>query len=259
MKPRRVTAGPSPEEVRAEELSQLFGAAGWMPSQANFADRAFVVWHGGFWSVAGSPPGHGSVSKSCQTEEQILDFLASFEVPEEVEDVADLPLSVDTPSAAALVNAAEEGPREYPEAVAAPDPRDEELKAALARAEAAEALAADLKEKLDPPSLSPQPDAMMIPPDLAQLMMDREPLPEAITRLTPGIDELLDMAQALSDASMEQAIASFPEDRFEEWTERLWAEKARLRTKRGTDEENLSRENLISRVAGLFMRVGAKR
>ena len=65
---------------------------------------------------------------------------------------AQTPLTVDTPSAAALVNAAEEGPREYPEA----DPRDDELKAALARAAAAEARVAELEAE-KPQQLPPNP------------------------------------------------------------------------------------------------------
>lgn len=144
---------------------------------------------------------------------------------------------------------------------------NERLRARLAELEAQSDPVPDVEEDASP--LPPNPEEALlsdygqvgddVPADLAQLMMDDEPLADAVARLTPSIDELLDAAQVLSDSSMEQAIATFPAERFEEWTERLWAEKARLRTKRGTDEENLSREGLISRVAGLFMRVGAKR
>lgn len=98
-----------------------------------------------------------------------------------------------------------------------------------------------------------------IPADLAQLMLDDEPLSDAVARMTPSLDELLDMAQVLSDASLERAASALSPESIEDWTERLWVEKARLRTKRGTDDENLSRENLISRVTGTFTRVGAKR
>ena len=100
MKPRRVIAGPSPEEVRAMELSVLFAQAGWRPSMENFAPRPFVMWHGaGFFSVAGYPNDQGCCSKCCRTEAEVIAFLEAMSAPTE-------PLSVDTPSAAALVNAA---------------------------------------------------------------------------------------------------------------------------------------------------------
>lgn len=259
-------------EVRAAELSQLFDAAGWMPSTENFCDRALVKWHGAWFSAAGYPPGQGCHSTVRRTDQEIIDWLNSFAVDPEAEPEPEPipePVTIDTPDAAVLVNTASEGPKEYPEVDAMAD----ELERLKAENAAKDAELESLRQKLadeTPQALPPNPtEAKLsdygevgepgVPGDLAQLMMDDEQLPEAVARLTPSIDELLDMAQVLSDASMEQAIASFPEDRFEEWTEKLWAEKARLRTKRGTDEENLSRENLISRVAGLFMRVGAKR
>ena len=267
MKPRRVTAGPSPEEVRAEELSQLFGAAGWMPSQANFADRAFVVWHGSFYSVAGSPRGHGSVSKSCQTEEQILDFLASFEVREEVDAAA--PVTVDTPDAAALVNAAEDGPREYPEAaeqpdpynrmieemVAAmkPDPRDEELKAALARAEAAEARVAELEAER-PQQLPPNPAEAKLS-DYGQVHAPAAPDPVEDEITT---EHLLDAMKA-NPVTTQDVIAKLSRDSRRKFTELLNVEKAELRNKRNAGQSTAQddeREKDVDRLLNLFARVG---
>ncbi len=59
--------------------------------------------------------------------------------------------------------------------------------------------------------------------------------------------------------ALKAAIMAIPGERIDEWTERLHDEKARLRLKRGTKEENLDRENLINRVNGMFAQVGAKR
>ena len=273
-------------EVRAEELSQLFYEAAWMPSTESFADRPFVKWHGAWFSAAGYPPGQGCHSTVRRTDQEIIDWLNSFAVEPEpepevehvvihasdyntvIEDLVE-PITPDTPQAAELVNASTEGPGQYPEA----DTLADELERLKADNAAKDAELESLRQKLadeTPQPLPPNPtEAKLsdygevgepgVPGDLAQLMMDGEQLSEAVARLTPGIDELLDMASVLSDTSLARAVADFPEDRLEEWTEKLWAEKSILRTKRGTDEENLSRENLISRVAGLFMRVGAKR
>jgi hypothetical protein len=98
-----------------------------------------------------------------------------------------------------------------------------------------------------------------MPEDLAQIMTGDETLEAAVDRMTPGIEELLDLAQVVSEQSLEKAIATIPAERFNDWTERLLDERARLRLKRGTDEENITRENLINRVANTFARVGAKR
>ena len=68
-----------------------------------------------------------------------------------------------------------------------------------------------------------------------------------------------DLAQVVSEQSLEKAINTIPTERFNDWTERLLDERARLRLKRGTDEQNIPRENLINRVANTFARVGAKR
>ena len=119
----------------------------------------------------------------------------------------------------------------------------------------------------EPAQLLPPVDTLMadygavggVAPDLADIMLPDEPLAAAVERMTPGLDELLDMAQLLSEPSFEAAIVTIPTERFNEWTERLFAERGVLRTRRGTDDENLARENLISRVATVFARVGAKR
>lgn len=95
--------------------------------------------------------------------------------------------------------------------------------------------------------------------DLAQLVTGEETLAQAVERMTPGLDELLDMAQALSNASLEKAVATIEPERANDWMERLFSERGRLRLARGTVEENLSRENLINKTVGVFGRVGAKR
>ena len=95
--------------------------------------------------------------------------------------------------------------------------------------------------------------------DLAQLVTGEETLAQAVERMTPGLDELLDMAQALSSASLEKAIATIEPERANDWMERLFAERGRLRLARSTVDENLPRENLINKTVGVFGRVGAKR
>jgi len=122
--------------------------------------------------------------------------------------------------------------------------------------------------------LLPAPDALMsdwgpvggddaphpgVPDDFVQLMTGDETLEQAVERMTLGVDELLDMATVLSDQSLELALCTIPPERVNEWTEKLISEKARLRRLRGTVDENFGRENLVSRVQGMFAQVGAKR
>jgi hypothetical protein len=124
-------------------------------------------------------------------------------------------------------------------------------------------------EAIEAPLL-PAPDALMsdwgevgaypgIPDDFVQLMTGEETLEQAVERMTLGVDELLDMATVLSDQSLELALCTVPPERVNEWTEKLITEKARLRRLRGTVDENFGRENLVSRVQGMFAQVGAKR
>jgi hypothetical protein len=155
-----------------------------------------------------------------------------------------------------------------------PDPRDDALAAAEAelaalRARVAELEAADISVFAEAPLL-PAPDALMsdwgevgaypgVPDDFVQLMTGDETLEQAVERMTLGVDELLDMATVLSDPSLELALCTVPPERVNEWTEKLITEKARLRRLRGTVDENFGRENLVSRVQGMFAQVGAKR
>lgn len=124
-------------------------------------------------------------------------------------------------------------------------------------------------EAMEAPLL-PAPDALMsdwgevgaypgVPDDFVQLMTGEETLEQAVERMTIGVDELLDMATVLSDQSLELALCTVPPERVNEWTEKLITEKARLRRLRGTVDENFGRENLVSRVQGMFAQVGAKR
>lgn len=154
--------------------------------------------------------------------------------------------------------------------VAASDPREEEL--AALRARVAELEARDASVFAEPVIQEPERardelldfddairDLPAMPDDLSQLMTGDETLGRAVERLTPGVDELLDMASALSESSLETAIATIPPERVNEWTEKLITEKARLRLLRGTDQENFPRENLVNRVQTMFAQVGAKR
>ena len=126
----------------------------------------------------------------------------------------------------------------------------------------------------DPAQLLPPVDTLMsdygpvgtdeapypgVPDDFVQLMTGDETLEQAVERMTLGVDELLDMATVLSDPSLELALCTVPPERVNEWTEKLITEKARLRRLRGTVDENFGRENLVSRVQGMFAQVGAKR
>lgn len=62
----------------AEKLSAFFRLDGWTPSEQNFQSRSFVIWHGSFYSVAGTPPGGFPTAKACKTDGDVIAFLNSF-------------------------------------------------------------------------------------------------------------------------------------------------------------------------------------
>ena len=167
-----------------------------------------------------------------------------------------------TPAPAATLDAElDQSVEDHPELFDQPasDPRDEEI----AR------LHAELALRSEPPKLPDMgesddavefpPQVCLVPEDLGQLMAPGESIAAAVERMTPGIDELLTMATVLSESSFEEAFKAIPPERIDEWMGRLNDEKALLRPKRGTEEENLVRENLIDRVKNMFGRVGARR
>lgn len=248
----------------AEQIDAIMLENGWAQSvDRQGAQLPFGRIEGAYWVVNGRPNGvddHvGVAGPGAEFREPIPLAYALVERAKglqraQAELVATTALSVVTPP---VVEAEPEPPT--------PDPREEELAAARAEAEALRARVAELEATLPP--LLPEPDALMadygevggVAPDLADILLPDEPLATAVERMTPGLDELLDMAQLLSEPSFEAAISTIPTERFNEWTERLFAERGVLRTRRGTEDENLARENLISRVATVFARVGAKR
>jgi len=150
----------------AAELSPLFSH--WGKSQQNFEDRDYVRWHGSFYTVAGSPPGMGSVSKACKTAADVVAFLATFDAP------APEPAPEPIPEPPPVVIAE---PVVEVEAEPVPDPRDAEI----------EALKARIAELETPPATPP-----LTYPDEAPA----EPAPPYVPDFTLIPDQLAKYAEA---------------------------------------------------------------
>lgn len=168
-----------------------------------------------------------------------------------------------------------------PEPVAEPappavDPRDAELAALRTRiAELESYNRIDLSER-PPEEESPIPspavvaldamealkarmDAGRVHPELAALLTEGETPPDAIERLTPDEDALLNLGASLSEEALGEALRAIPRSAREKWMEGLHGTHADLRLKRGTDKENLQREAQVTRMMTLLGRVGEKR
>lgn len=162
----------------------------------------------------------------------------------------------------------------------APDPRDAELSALRARiAELESASYIDRDERPDAVEESPIPpppspavvaldamealkarmDAARVHPEVAALLTEGETAPDAIERLTPDEDALLNLGASLSEEALEEALRAIPRSAREKWMEGLHGTHADLRLKRGTDKENLQREAQVTRMMTLLGRVGEKR
>jgi hypothetical protein len=119
------------------------------------------------------------------------------------------------------------------------------------------------RDEASPTPLPPDPQSARISDfgdvGINELLLPGETFADAVERLTPGLDELLGLGDALADASMEDVIRSMSPGKRSSWVEKLNSEKADLRTKRQTDKENFPREGQIDRLANLFARVGEKR
>lgn len=102
-------------------------------------------------------------------------------------------------------------------------------------------------------------DAVRLHPEVAALLSEGETAPDAIERLTPDEDALLDLGSSLSEAALEEALRAIPRSAREKWMEGLHGTHADLRLKRGTDKENLQREAQVTRMMTLLGRVGEKR
>lgn len=146
-----------------------------------------------------------------------------------------------------------------------PDPADKaEIEALRARAEAAERALAEVQ----PPPLPggeergeaelPNGDEKLIPPQIASLMEEGETLTDAVNRMTPDLDSLVNLAGSLDDDAVKAAIGAMSGAKRIQWVEQLNDEKGRLRRARGTDNEDLAREARIDRLTNLFARVGEK-
>lgn len=223
-----------------------------------------VTDHGAFFTIAGMFKGtaHSGSRKDWRSLAADLDRIArelearlAEELAEKVEAEPE-PVIIPAEQFNAVVEAVAEAP---------PEPDPSELDALRARLAELEAENARLKTPAEPHNFPANMSDKLVDwvepasEDLQQLMAGEETLAAAVERMTPGLDELLDMASALSEPSFEQAIVTIPVEKRNTWTERLFDERARLRLKRNTDEENLDRENLISRVATVFTKVGSKR
>lgn len=187
-------------------------------------------------SLARALLSHGFIQRSplasdydflCQDDgggEYLAEWASAKPFPDLCGGASAYPLTVDTPKAAELVNAAPEGPREYPEsidleALATENERlkaeNEELKAKLAEAEIPQSLPPDPATKLSD----------YIPAEISALMEPGETFTAARKRLS----ELLNV------------------------------EKAELRLKRAAGsatDEDLKREADVDRLQGLFSKLG---
>lgn len=153
-------------------------------------------------------------------------------------------------------------------APAEPDPRDAELAALRARiAELESASYIDRDERPDAveevvgplEALKAKIDAVRVHPEVAALLSEGETAPDAIERLTPDEDALLNLGASLSEEALEEALRAIPRSAREKWMEGLHGTHADLRLKRGTDKENLQREAQVTRMMTLLGRVGEKR
>lgn len=112
-------------------------------------------------------------------------------------------------------------------------------------------------EKME--ALKAKVDGARVHPEVAALLTEGETPPDAIERLTPDEDALLDLGASLSEEALEEALRFIPRSAREKWMEGLHGTHADLRLKRGTDKENLHREAQVTRMMTLLGRVGEKR
>lgn len=250
MKPNRKAPPPNVMETKAAELSGMFAEAQWRPSQENFSERPFVTAHPFGFVVAGFPPNQGCRSKACQTEQAVIDFLnecMAEPAPVVIEPV----------------------PEPEPPAEACPDPRDVALEAANARIAQLEAAASTListtsqtieglssRSNGEGDVSSVEDLEAPVPEGVRAIMDEPDPSPE---QDRADLDDLLARAEGQTNDELEAAVAAIPAVTRKRWTEMLHGEKADLRTKRDTDQENLPREKQIDRMTNLFARVGEKR
>ena len=230
MKKRRQVAGPSEGERRALELSAMFAEAGWIPPTENFADRPHVKWHGQFFSCAGAPPGHGHVSKCCQTEQEVIDFLNSFVEVETEDEPAPAPTIIPEENFAPDPAEAPVQPLNHPDES---DPVSEALVLERAENERLRAENEALKEKL-----AEVESATPLPPNPAETKLSDYIPAEISALMEPG--ETFTMAR-------------------KRLSELLNVEKAELRLKRAAgsaSDDDLKREADVDRLQGLFSKLG---
>jgi hypothetical protein len=151
----------------ASDLSTLFASAGWTRNTQNFEPREYVKWHGNFYTVAGTLRDGASVAKACQTEADVMAFLASLQngLPEPV------------------VVAAPVQPAPEPETEPSPAPRDEALAAAEAELAILRTRVAELEQPAPPPQTDPEHH-------FADLMLADETIDDAKARLSQRLRDL---------------------------------------------------------------------
>lgn len=247
------------------DVDTLLIEAGWKPSvDRKGGSLPFARREGGYWVVNGRPNGvddhvgvagpgaefsdpveltRALIERAAGARQRLAESIVAAPVapPPEPEETCAPPV-------------VEPDPDIFDDPV--PDERDDEIDAL--RDEIAE-LRAQLEAERGAHRFPASLGERVVPPDIAPMMLKDETLAEAVERMTPGMDELLDLASVLGDGSLEEALRTIPPDRVSDWTGRLNDEKGRIRLLRGTVEENIERENLINRVMNTFARVGAKR
>lgn len=235
----------------AAQLSAEFSASGWQPSYANFSPREFVIWRNRFFDVAGTPVGREPVATCCEHPEDVLRFLTeqSAPLPERKKPEPD---PAPEPQ---VVERVIEKPVDNPEHLA----RIAELEAALA-AKPKEVVVEKIVERVVEVSSAPLPGPgeKLVPDEISSLMEDGESLSDAVNRMTPDLDSLINLAGSLDDAAVKAAIGAMSSAKRIQWVEQLNDEKGRLRRARDTDKEDIPREARIDRLTNLFARVGEK-
>lgn len=174
MTPARRNPARKDESV---QLSSMFAEAGWAPADQNFRERPFVIWHGSFYSVSGTPPNGSPCSKACQTAEEVLEFLTS----KTVVVASSSNIATDSPDTAPWASPDVRAALDpfVPMEADAVDPEKEALRARIAELEQI------IERAAEPPPLSPDPVKHMIPDEIRKLMQGEETLPQARQRLWP--------------------------------------------------------------------------
>jgi hypothetical protein len=239
-----VPPGVNPKTMEQGELSALFAEAGWTQSDRNFEPRPFVLWHGSFFSVAGTPPNGEPVAKACKTQTEVIAFLEEQRVLEKTETVNG-PANGREPHATADSGNA--------------DPAADADTGAGDRAELDAELERTRKERDDLFSRVKELEArppVVVPPSTDPLGEELEKARRANRQMVGGVDERASIPNEIAELMEPGETLTQARKRL---SELLNVEKAELRLKRAagsaTDAE-LKREADVDRLQGLFSKLG---